>query len=99
MSKVSDWKPRPLTDAERYWGSPRSFGWYGVFHGAFKDADLFHKFSETDLEALAKVAAKTVLSTQDHECDAVFNLRQGIRLRCSDYMGHYGKHNDQSIDD
>ena len=86
---------RLVTDADRYWSAPATFGWFGTFAGAFRDADLFHKFDVSDLDALAHIAAEAVLTTQQRECGTVYNLRPGVILRCTELRGHHGRHNDQ----
>jgi hypothetical protein len=74
------------------WGAV-NYGWYGVFSGAFKEADLFHKFTAQELEALAKVAAETVTKTQAQDCDASYMPRPGVgEVHCDLHRGHTGPH-------
>lgn len=87
-------EPTPLQDSERYWGNSYDYGWYGEFVGSFAKADRFNKFTQMEREALAHIAAETVTAVQKRECDAVMNLRPGIRLQCSENRGHPGRHND-----
>jgi hypothetical protein len=90
MSTSPEVKP-----SERYWGGSYDFEWCGTFADAFKKADIFHKFNDQDMDALAQVAARAVISVQQDQCDSVMNLRPGVVMYCGEPKGHPGRHRDR----